>query len=138
GASEPSAPLSTVLDSFWSSGPELEAFHVSALAGDAPDALLRQLGPAPVEVGESNLVEVLAGAYVTLAHAAERRALGEWAGSGSSACGASRRPRIVSVTVRAFGMAYARSWQDGSPAAIRRRFARRADPGGTLSEKRIP
>ncbi len=77
GASEPSAPLSTVLDSFWSSGPELEAFHVSPLAGEAPDALLRQLGPAPVEVGESNLVEVLAGAYVTLAHAAERRALGE-------------------------------------------------------------
>jgi len=74
---EPGAPLSTVLDSFWSCGPELEGFHVSPLAGEAPDALLRQLGPAPVEIGEHNLAEVLAGAYVTLAHAAEQRALSE-------------------------------------------------------------
>ena len=76
-ASEPGAPLSTVLDSFWSCGPELESFHVSPLAGETHDALLRQLGPAPVEVGERNLVEVLAGTYVTLAHAAEQTALGE-------------------------------------------------------------
>ncbi len=75
--SEPSAPLSTVLDSFWSCGPEFEAFHASPLAGEAPDALLRQLGPAPVEVGERNLAEVLAGTYVALAHAAEQTALGE-------------------------------------------------------------
>jgi uncharacterized Zn finger protein len=75
--SEPRAPLSTVLDSFWPCGPELEGFHVSPLADEAPDALLRQLGPAPVEVGERNLAEMLAGAYVTLAHAAEQTALGE-------------------------------------------------------------
>jgi uncharacterized Zn finger protein len=75
---EPGAPLSTtVLDSFWSCGPELDAFHVSPLAGEAPDALLRQLGPAPVEVGDRNLTDVLVGAYATLAQAAERRALGE-------------------------------------------------------------
>lgn len=76
-ASEPNAPLSTVPDSFWSCGPELEGFHVSPLASEAPHALLRQLGPAPVEVGERNLAEILAGAYLTLAHAAERTALGE-------------------------------------------------------------
>lgn len=74
---EPSAPLSTVLDSFWSCASELDSFHVSPLAGEAPDALLRQLGPAPVEVGDRNLTDVLAGAYATLAQAAERRALGE-------------------------------------------------------------
>ena len=75
---EPGASLSTaVLDSFWSCGPELDAFHVSPLAGETPDALLRQLGPAPVEVGDRNLTDVLAGAYATLAQAAERRALGE-------------------------------------------------------------
>ena len=75
---EPGAPLSTtVLDSFWSCGPELDAFHVSPLAGDVPDALLRQLGPAPVEVGDRNLTDVLVGAYAILAQAAERRALGE-------------------------------------------------------------
>jgi hypothetical protein len=55
----------------------LDTFHVSPLAGEAPDALLSQLGPAPVEVGEHNLAEVLADAYVTLAHAAEQRALSE-------------------------------------------------------------
>jgi uncharacterized Zn finger protein len=70
-------PSTTVLDSFWSCGPELDAFHVSPLAGEAPDALLRQLGPAPVEVGDRNLTDVLAGAYAMLAQAAERRALGE-------------------------------------------------------------
>jgi len=74
---EPNAPLSTVLDSFWSCGPELEAFHVSPLAGEVPDALLLQLGPAPIEVGERNLAEVLAGVYARLAQAAEQRALCE-------------------------------------------------------------
>jgi len=55
----------------------LDAFHVSPLAGEAPDALLRQFGPAPVEVGDRNLADVLAGVYPTLAQAAERRALAE-------------------------------------------------------------
>jgi uncharacterized Zn finger protein len=76
-ASESGVPLSTVLDSFWQSGPELEALHVSPLAGEAPDALLRQLGPAPVEVGGRNLTELLTPAYATLAQAAEQRALSE-------------------------------------------------------------
>jgi uncharacterized Zn finger protein len=76
-APEPGTPLSTVLDSFWQSGPELEALHVSPLAGEAPDALLRQLGPAPFEVGGRNLVELLTPAYATLARAAEQRALAE-------------------------------------------------------------
>lgn len=64
-----------MLDRFWHSGPELAELHVSPLAGEAPGALLRQLGPAPVESGGLNLVEVLAPAYVRLAAAAERRAL---------------------------------------------------------------
>jgi uncharacterized Zn finger protein len=71
------APLCAVLDSFWSSGPELDGFHVSPLASDAPDTLLRQLGPAPVAIGEQNLAELLAPAYVRLAQAAEQRALSE-------------------------------------------------------------
>jgi len=70
-------PLSSVIDFFWSSGPELEALHVNPLAGEAPDALLRQLGPAPVEVGDLNLTEILVGAYARLAQAAEQRALRE-------------------------------------------------------------
>jgi uncharacterized Zn finger protein len=71
------APLSTVLDSFWFCGSELEAFHVNPLAGEAPGALLRQLGPAPVEVADRNLGELLVDTCAKLAHAAERTALGD-------------------------------------------------------------
>jgi uncharacterized Zn finger protein len=70
-------PLSALLDRFWRAGPELAALHFSPLAAEAPDALLRQLGPSPLEVGDQNLVELLGRAYVQLASAAERRALAE-------------------------------------------------------------
>ena len=72
---DPEVSLATRLDSFWSSGPGLAELDVSPLASHAPDALLRQLGPAPVQAGGLNLVELLAPAYVALAQAAERRAL---------------------------------------------------------------
>ncbi len=70
-------PLSTLLDSFWSSGPDLSALSISPLAGEAPDALLRQLGPMPVQSGGREIAELLAPAYARLAVAAERRALAE-------------------------------------------------------------
>jgi len=74
--SAPGPPsLAERLDSFWRSGPMLSEFHITLLAGEAPDALLRQLGPAPVDVGGRDLAEVLAPEYATLAEAAERRAL---------------------------------------------------------------
>jgi uncharacterized Zn finger protein len=77
GATKGPAPLSDLLDRFWRAGPELTELHVSPLAAEAPDALLRQLGPLPVDVGDQNLVELLRRAYVQLASAAERRALAE-------------------------------------------------------------
>jgi uncharacterized Zn finger protein len=67
--------LTERLASFWRSGPGLGELHVTPLAGEAPDMLLRQLGPAPVHVQGQDLIEVLAPAYATLAEAAERRAL---------------------------------------------------------------
>jgi uncharacterized Zn finger protein len=67
--------LADQLDRFWRSGPALADLHVSPLASESPDALLRQLGPAPVEVAGQNLAEILMPAYATLAVAAERRAL---------------------------------------------------------------
>jgi uncharacterized Zn finger protein len=67
--------LADQLDCFWRSGPALADLHVSPLASAAPEALLRQLGPAPVEVAGQNLAEILMPAYATLAVAAERRAL---------------------------------------------------------------
>ena len=68
-------PLADQLDSFWRSSPMLAELHISPLAGEAPDTLVRQLGPAPVELAGQNLIEVLAPAYTTLAQNAERRAL---------------------------------------------------------------
>lgn len=50
---------------------------MNPLAGEAPDALLRQLGPAPVEVGDRNLTELLVDTCAKLAHAAERTVLGD-------------------------------------------------------------
>ena len=76
-AAEGPTPLSDLFDRFWRAGPELAELHVSPLAAEAPDALLRQLGPLPVDVGDQNLVELLGRAYVQLAIAAERRALAE-------------------------------------------------------------
>ncbi|MGH2797982.1 MAG: SWIM zinc finger family protein [Thermoleophilaceae bacterium] len=61
--------------SFWQSGPELADLRISPLAGEAPDALLRRLGPAPVEADGRDLADALAAMYAHLAEAAERRAL---------------------------------------------------------------
>ncbi|MGB8875448.1 MAG: hypothetical protein WCD11_03995, partial [Solirubrobacteraceae bacterium] len=75
-ASESRGPaLVDELDSFWHSRPSLADVHINPLAAEATDALLRQLGPAPVDVAGHNLVELLAPAYRALAEQAERRAL---------------------------------------------------------------
>ncbi|MGI8864345.1 MAG: hypothetical protein ACR2JH_08095, partial [Solirubrobacteraceae bacterium] len=63
------------IDSFWHSGPALSDLHVNPFAVEATDALLRQLGPAPVDVGGENLVALLTPVYRALAEQAERRAL---------------------------------------------------------------
>jgi uncharacterized Zn finger protein len=73
---QPSPPsLEEQLDGFWRTGPALDDLRVSPLASEAPDALLRRLGPAPVTAGGRDLTEVLAPMYRTLAEQAERRAL---------------------------------------------------------------
>jgi uncharacterized Zn finger protein len=61
--------------SFWNSGPALVDLRINPFAVEATDALLRQLGPAPVDIGGENLVELLTPAYRALAERAERRAL---------------------------------------------------------------
>lgn len=63
--------------SFWNAGPELADLRISPLAGEAPEALVRRLGPAPITVGGLDLADALAGMYAQLAAAAERRALTE-------------------------------------------------------------
>lgn len=76
GAAESSSVSATEPASFWRSGSELAELRVSPLAGEAPDALVRRLGPVPVEADGRNLAEVLAELHAGLAEAAERWALG--------------------------------------------------------------
>jgi uncharacterized Zn finger protein len=59
---------------FWQSGADLAELHISPFASEAPDALLRRLGPAPTGL-DDELVNGLAAMYAQLAEAAERRAL---------------------------------------------------------------
>jgi uncharacterized Zn finger protein len=72
----PDAPAPAPADrSFWNAGPELAELRISPLAGEAPEALVRRLGPGPIAAGELDLADALAGVYAQLAAAAERRAL---------------------------------------------------------------
>jgi uncharacterized Zn finger protein len=75
-AAESSGPaLVDEVHSFWNSGPALVDLRINPFAVEAPDTLLRQLGPIPVEACGQNLVELLAPAFRLLAEQAERRAL---------------------------------------------------------------
>lgn len=70
-------PPAAAAASFWHSGLELADLRISPLAGEAPDALLRRAGLAPVQTGGRNVAVVLADMYARLAEAAERRAMAE-------------------------------------------------------------
>lgn len=61
----------------WNAGPELADLRISPLAGEAPEALVRRLGPAPIAAGGLDLADALADMYAQLAATAERRALAE-------------------------------------------------------------
>ena len=68
-------PLAAAVARFWGAGPELAELRVSPLAAATPDALLRRLGPGPVQSDGQDVADLLAPAYVRLAQAAERRGL---------------------------------------------------------------
>ena len=70
----PSVPPIADAD-FWTSGPGLADLSLHPLASETPDLLLRELGPAPIETGDTNVAALLAAAYATIAQAAEQRAL---------------------------------------------------------------
>jgi uncharacterized Zn finger protein len=72
--SEAAVPLSESFGSFWRAGAELDELHVSPLAGEFPDALLRRLGSLQTGDGPADLSELLAPVYARLAAGAERRA----------------------------------------------------------------
>jgi uncharacterized Zn finger protein len=73
-------PLSARLDSYWQAGAGLAGLELRPVAPEVPEALVRQLGPAPVTVPGQDLGQVLAAAYRAMSSAAERLALGEPSG----------------------------------------------------------
>jgi uncharacterized Zn finger protein len=74
--SEAPTPLPDSAEEFWHPGPGLEELRIKPWVAEVPDALLRQLGPPPAELGLADLPELLAPAYAAMARAAQRRALG--------------------------------------------------------------
>jgi uncharacterized Zn finger protein len=75
-AEAPPAPAPPPPD-FWKAGPELAALRFDPRAPDAPDAVLRQLGPLPPEAGGDRTQQALARAYALFTAAAERRAFSD-------------------------------------------------------------
>ena len=69
-------PLPSAATDFWRMGTALDELSFAPYTPDAPDALLRQLGPTPVEIHGRPLDEILADAYCDLTAAAARRAGG--------------------------------------------------------------
>jgi uncharacterized Zn finger protein len=70
-------PLGELVAGFFDAGPGLEEVSVAPEAGEAPEGVVRQLGPLGVKVGGRDVAEVLAGWYGWLAAEGSRRALGE-------------------------------------------------------------
>jgi uncharacterized Zn finger protein len=68
-------PLHAEDANFWAAGPGLADLTVRPVASETPDLLLRELGPAPVESGDTDVAALFAAAYATITQAAERRAL---------------------------------------------------------------
>lgn len=69
-------PLTELIENFWTAGPELAELRISPLAGAAPDAVLRRVGPVPAQTASGRDVgELLAPVYARMAELAEQLAL---------------------------------------------------------------
>ncbi len=79
GASPPNElqPLGDCLEGFFETAVDLCALHTELRPPEIPDAVLRQVGPAPVELRGVNLADLLAPAWPLLSEAARARALEE-------------------------------------------------------------
>jgi uncharacterized Zn finger protein len=74
---EEAPPLAESASDFWEMRADLSQLRIQPQAAAVADALLKQLGPAPVEIEGKNLAELLAPAYQAMTVRAERRAFGE-------------------------------------------------------------
>ncbi|MEW6209807.1 MAG: SWIM zinc finger family protein [Acidobacteriota bacterium] len=75
--SEEVAPLEECLSDFWKMRDDFTGLKVRPQAAAIPDALLKQMGPAPVEVSGRNAAELLAPAYMSMTVEAAARAIDE-------------------------------------------------------------
>lgn len=71
------APLSQCLNDFWQLRNDMAQLHFQPQASKVSDALLRQLGRAPIDIAGQNLAEALQPIYQAMAQAAEHKALGK-------------------------------------------------------------
>lgn len=71
-ASEDPPALPLLVDDFWRTPPSFPGMHVMPTASEAPDALLRQLGPPPPEIGGPELLENLSSLYRAMTAGAEK------------------------------------------------------------------
>ncbi len=76
-AAEQPSPLGDDLETFYQASEDLSDLHAELEVPELPDAVLRQAGPAPVELRGTNLADLLSPAYPVLTAAARARALGE-------------------------------------------------------------
>ena len=67
-------PLSNSIKSFWRAGAELSTLRIRPERAEVPDAVLKQLGPARIEVGREDLADLLAPAYPSVTEGAVAKA----------------------------------------------------------------
>lgn len=71
---EIAAPLVECVNNFWGAGDELSTLRIRPQASEIPDSILKQFGPAPVEIQGENLSKVLVPAYEMMTTSAATRA----------------------------------------------------------------
>jgi uncharacterized Zn finger protein len=70
-------PLAERITDFWTIGAELSGLRIQPQAAEVPDAVLKQLGPAPIEFRGENLAKMLAHVYEIMTRAAAAKAFDE-------------------------------------------------------------
>jgi uncharacterized Zn finger protein len=71
------APLAGCIPNFWEPDADLSRLSIRPQAAGVPDAILKQLGPAPIEIGGKNLIDRLVPVYEVMTKAAAAKALDE-------------------------------------------------------------
>ena len=71
---ESAAPLADCINNYWSVGDDFSSLHIRPQAAEFPDSILKQFGPAPIEIQGENLAGMLAPAYLMMTTSAAMRA----------------------------------------------------------------